>query len=144
MIFHDFFRSQFRCLCHGNLMREPGRRHHTRPTVFLHTDRARNHISDAVDHADRESGSPIRGDLNCILRYKLRFSRHNCFTGPALGKLILSTFPLVNIFNMRNNQRFHHSLDECRFSSTYRTDDADIDIPTSPRGYFLINIRGRT
>ena len=140
MLLHHLFGAQLRRLGHRNFIIKPWRGHHPGLTFLHRTNGTIHHVSHGVDHPNPEPGCPIRRDFHSFLRNEFRLRGHDHSPGTALRQFIPCPLLPIRVFDSRNHQLFHNSLDEGRFSRPYRPHHTNIDIATGPGRNILINI----
>ena len=138
MLLHNFLGAQLRGLLHGNLLGKPGCRHHAGIAILLSADGARDQIAHRVNHPDRQRRLAVGRDGHGLLGDELGLGRHDGSPRGALGQLVAGTLPLVDVFDVGNDQRLHHPLDKGGLPRPHGTHHPDIDIAAGALRHVLI------
>ena len=128
MLRDDLSRADFRSFFKGDVMIMPRRAHHARHVVFNVSNRTRNHITNAIYHADSDRCRVADFQLRSFVRDELWLRCHDGPSCSALRQLICQAFLRMRILHPRQYEEIHETFDKGRFSRPDGADHTNIDI----------------
>ena len=128
MFTYHFLCSDAGSFCKRDRFIEPGGHDHTFNSVFLVTGCALNHKADAVNASYLDFHLIIYRNFHCRFRNKFWLRSHNGCACTALRQYIFGLLTAMYIVNPRNNHHIHEPFNKCRFSSSYRTYNTEVDL----------------
>ena len=145
--YHDSYRCMFmnhflctdhRCLGKWYFFLIPRSLYHTFMPGLLVSRSTLYHISDTVNQTDPYFNILVQTYHCSIFRYKFGLCCHNRLACRRLRKFVSCPLFLMFIFHSWQHHYIHKAFDKCRFSCSYRSDNADIDFSVCSRFYIFI------
>ncbi|MNL55348.1 hypothetical protein D3C87_1787560 [compost metagenome] len=78
--------------------------------------------------------------MHGIVRYELRFSRHDRASRGALRQFVHRSYTIRLVLDVRNDHRFHEALDKGGLSGANGADYSKVDVSTGTFGNVLNDI----
>ena len=140
MVFNDLAGTQLRCLFKGHFLLGPGRAYLPGRIIFHQTQRSFHHVSHTV-HQPKLAGC-VAGHFHSdgLGGNKLHLCGHNGAASRRLGQLVLHPFTGRRVLQSGQHQKIHKPADQCGFTGSDRTHNADLQLPAGAPGDLFIYI----